>query len=209
VAFSWNPKTKRSSNSLTLTSLHFAFSNSQDVISFGSLAFVVSLSATVSSHGKITSPTPRDPGDASLAARGKAVTNNIKGDLTSHVEGLPEAAKTDLTYKAADYNLWLCRELQFADNKANVRTYTAGHAVHFDVKIVVRHTGTANMSIVDMKSNKIVKQLLQWDQYADEKQKTLPATNTAFDVTIPSDLKGACATAGDCVYHFPFRKMTR
>jgi hypothetical protein len=138
-----------------------------------------------------------------LAACGKAVTNNIKGDLTSHVEGLPEAAKTDLTYKAADYNLWLCRGLQFADNKANVRTYTAGHAVHFDVKIVVRHTGTANMSIVDMKSNKIVKQLLYWDRYADENLKTLPANNKAFNVMIPSDLQGACGTAGDCVSHFP------
>ncbi|PMD58383.1 uncharacterized protein K444DRAFT_503173, partial [Hyaloscypha bicolor E] len=105
----------------------------------------------------------------------------------------------DPTYKAADFNLWLCRGMQFADNKANVQTYTAGQTVHFDVKIMVRHTGTANMSIVDMKSNKIVKQLLYWDQYADEKQKTLPANNTAFDVTIPSDLKGACATAGDCV----------
>jgi hypothetical protein len=99
--------------------------------------------------------------------------------------------------------------MQFANNEANVQTYKAGQTVHFDVKIMVRHTGTANMSIVDMKSNKIVKQLLHWDQYADEKQKTLPANNTAFDVTIPSDLKGACATAGDCVYHFPFRKMTR
>jgi hypothetical protein len=49
------------------------------------------------------------------------------------VEGLPEAAKTDSSYKADACNLWLCRGLQFADNTANVETYTAGQTVHIDV----------------------------------------------------------------------------
>lgn len=169
------------------------------LFSLNSLIVAASLAATVTSHGLITKPTPRGPGAASLAACGTAVTNNIKGDLTSHVEGLPEASRNDKTFKADACNLWLCRGLQFADNTANVQAYTAGQTVHFDVKITIKHAGTANVSVVDTKSNKIVKQLLYWDAYADEKLKTLPANNTAFDVTIPSDLKGACATAGDCV----------
>ena len=78
------------------------------------------------------------------------------------MEGLPEAAKTGSTYKASDCNLWLCRSLQFADNTANVETYTAGQSVHFDIKIT-KHAGTANISIVGTKSNKIIKKLLYWD----------------------------------------------
>jgi hypothetical protein len=116
------------------------------------------------------------------------------------VEGLPEAAKKDSTYKPDDEcNLWLCRGLQHADNTANVETYKAGQTVHFEVNIRIRHAGTANVSVVDTKSNKVVQQLLYWDNYADEKLATLPANNTAFDVTIPSDLGGACATTGSCV----------
>ena len=169
------------------------------LFSLNSLIVAASLAASVSSHGLITKPVPRGPGAASLAACGSAVTNNIKGDLTSHVEGLPEAAARDKTYKPDQCNLWLCRGLQFADNSANVETWTAGQTVHLDVKITIKHYGTANMSIVDTKSNKIIKQILYWDKYADDKLTTLPANNTAFDVTIPSDLGSACATAGDCV----------
>lgn len=175
------------------------------LFSLSSLLTAASLAATVSSHGLIVKPTPRGPGAASLAACGSAVTNNIKGDLTSHVEGLPEAAKTDKKYVAAECNLWLCRGLQFGDNTANVATYTPGQVVPFTVKITIKHAGTANVSVVDTKTNKIIgKQLLFWGPgaggaYADEKQSTLPANQTSFDVTIPKDLGSACAKAGDCV----------
>jgi len=169
------------------------------LFSISTIAAVASLAATVSSHGLISKPTPRGPGAASLAACGSAVTNNIKGDLTSHVEGLPEAAKTDSKYNAAECNLWLCRGLQFADNTANVQTYTPGESVHMDVKISIKHVGTANVSIVDTKANKVVKQLLYWGTYADDKAATLPANNTSFDLTIPTDLGATCATAGACV----------
>lgn len=169
------------------------------LFSLNSLIVAASLAATVASHGLITKPTPRGPGAASLAACGSAVTNNIKGDLTSHVEGLPEAASKGKTYKSDQCNLLLCRGLQFADNSANVETYTAGQTVHFDVKISIKHFETANVSVVDTKANKIVKQLLYWDKYADERLTTLPANNTAFYITIPSDLRAACATAGNCV----------
>lgn len=172
------------------------------LFSLNTIAAVATLAVTVSAHGLIEKPIPRGPGNASLAACGSAVTNNIKGDLTSHVEGLPEAAKTDSKYQAAECNLWLCRGLQYADNVANVETYTPGESVHFDVDITIKHYGTANVSIVDTKANKVIKQLLYWGSYADDKLATLPANNTAFDVTIPTDLGAACATAGDCVSTF-------
>ena len=68
--------------------------------------------------------------------------------------------------------------------------------------------GSANVSIVDVKSNKVVKggeNLLYWASgYADEAQKVTPVNQTKFDVTIP-DLGGACKVAGDCVsFCFPF-----
>lgn len=169
------------------------------LFAFQSIVAITALATTVSSHGLITTPVPRGPGAASLAACGSAVTNNIKGDLTSHVEGLPEASKTDKSYIADKCNLWLCRGLQFADNTANVVAYTPGQVINFDVKITIKHKGTANMSIVDTKSNKVVKQLLYWSNYADETLKTMPANNTVFSVTMPKDLGGACTTAGDCV----------
>jgi hypothetical protein len=62
--------------------------------------------------------------------------------------------------------------------------------------------------VVDTKNNKIIKQLLYWDKYADDKFSTLPANNTAFDVTIPTDLGAACATAGNCV-SFPNSRKER
>lgn len=169
------------------------------LFTFQTLAVIASLATTISSHGLIVTPTPRNPGAASLAACGSAVQNNIKGDLTSHVEGLPEAARNDKNYIAAKCNLWLCRGLQYADNTANVMAYTPGQVIDFDVKITIKHKGTANMSIVDTKSNKVVKQLLYWSNYADETLKTMPANNTVFSVTMPKDLGGACTTAGDCV----------
>lgn len=68
---------------------------------------------SIAGHGLITKPVPRAPGAISLAHCGPTVTNNIKGDETSHVEGLPEAAVNDKAFNAAECNLWLCRGLFF------------------------------------------------------------------------------------------------
>ena len=81
---------------------------------------LAALAATVSAHGLILSPTPRTPGDASIAACGKSVSDNVKNDETSHVEGLPELAAADPDYKADECNVWLCKGLQYADNAANL-----------------------------------------------------------------------------------------
>jgi len=164
-----------------------------------SLIATATLASTAFSHGIISKPFPRAIGAASLAACGPTVQANIKGDNTSHVEGLPEAASKDSAYKASQCNLWLCRGLQAADNLANVQNYTVGEKVSFEIYLRIKHYGTANVSVVDTKSNTIVgKQLLYWSDYADERLTTMPANNTKFDVVIP-DLGGKCTTAGECV----------
>lgn len=72
--------------------------------------------------------------------------------------------------------------------------------IPIEVYIRIKHAGTANVSIVDTKSNTIVgSQLLYWSDYANEKLPALPANNSAFSVTLPTDFGGKCATAGECV----------
>ncbi|KAI1107197.1 hypothetical protein F4804DRAFT_219969 [Jackrogersella minutella] len=165
---------------------------------------LAALAATVSGHGLISSPTPRGPGDASVAACGQSVVNNIKGDETSHVEGLPELAAADSGYQSDLCKLWLCKGLQYADNAANVQKYTPGQSVPIEVQLSIPHVGSANVSIVDTKTDTIIgTPLLSWPSgYADERQfyaHTTPANQTKFNVTIPEDLGTQCSEAGACV----------
>ncbi|KAI0846092.1 hypothetical protein F5Y00DRAFT_151521 [Daldinia vernicosa] len=171
---------------------------------YSQLLPLAALAATVSGHGLITTPTPRGPGDASSAACGSSVVANIKGDLTSHVEGLPELAAEDAGYHGELCNLWLCRGLQYADNAANVQAYKPGQKVTIEVQLTIPHAGSANVSVVDTKTNTIIGEpLLTWPSgYADERQfyaHQTPANQTKFDVTIPEDLGSKCADAGSCV----------
>lgn len=63
----------------------------------------------------------------------------------------------------------------------------------------IKHFGSANVSIVDTKTNKIISpNLVYWAKYADEKKATV-LDETKFSFTIPKDLGSKCATAGDCV----------
>lgn len=158
---------------------------------------------TAWSHGIITTPAPRAVGAASLAACGSGVTKLIRADNTSHVEGLPEIAATDNAYKAADCNLWLCKGLQLADNKANVQNFTAGQTLDMLIWIRIPHAGTANVSVVDTKTNQVIGEpLISFRDYADQSLPTLPKNNTNFSVTIPKGLEKRCATAGQCVSLF-------
>lgn len=167
-----------------------------------SLATFAGIATTVSSHGVITSPSPRIAGAASLAACGTAVTLLHKQDVTNHVEGLPEVAAVDSTYNADECNLWLCKGLQLDEEASGpVQTYSPGDVVPIEVYLRILHAGTANVSIVDTASNVVIgSELLYWDNYADETLPTVPENNTLFSVTIPSDIEeGKCTTAGECV----------
>lgn len=168
-----------------------------------SLFALAGIAAMVSAHGYVDYPAARQVGAASIAACGKSVTDDIKKDNTSHVEGLPELAAKDSGYHGADCNLWLCRGIQFADNAANVQKYSAGQSVNIKVKLTIPHDGSANVSIVDTKTNKVIGEMLKvWASgYANEQKfygKTLPADNTNFNVTLP-DVSAQCGTAGACV----------
>ncbi|KAI8634691.1 hypothetical protein F5Y19DRAFT_469751 [Xylariaceae sp. FL1651] len=168
------------------------------------LVQLAAFAALAQGHGYISSPPMRMPGNATTAACGRSVVADIVRDKTSHVEGLPELAAKDAGYHAAACNLWLCRGVQFGDNVANVQRWAPGQTVEVKVTLTIPHVGSANVSVVDTKTNAIVgKPLLSWPQgYADEKQfygKTLPANQTDFNVTIPTTLGSQCAKAGDCV----------
>ncbi|KAI3337437.1 hypothetical protein HD806DRAFT_39331 [Xylariaceae sp. AK1471] len=165
---------------------------------------LAALLSLAQAHGYISSPAMRMPGNATTSACGRSVVADIVKDKTSHVEGLPELAAKDAGYHAAQCNLWLCRGVQFADNAANVQSYKPGQVVNVKIALSIPHVGSANVSVVDTKTNAIIGQpLLSWSKgYADEKQfygNTLPANQTDFNVTIPTTLESKCATAGDCV----------
>ncbi|KAK6064361.1 hypothetical protein SCUP515_11828 [Seiridium cupressi] len=171
---------------------------------FGHVFTLQAFASTVLAHGYVSSPAVRQPGNAAVAACGSSVVDNIRNDNTSHVEGLPELAAQDSGYNSTLCNLWLCRGLQYADNAANVQKYVPGQVVNLKVKLTIPHTGNANVSVVDSKTNEILGQpLVSWDQgYADEKAfyaGNTPKDQVDFNVTIPGDLGTSCAVDGACV----------
>ena len=166
------------------------------------VAFITLIPAVLS-HGLIQTPPSRPVGSAIVSNCGNGVTTQIKQDNTSHVEGLPEAAAKDSAYKAAKCNLWLCKGLQFSDNPStNVQSWTAGQVVPIKVWVRIPHEGSANVSIVDTKTNTMIGTALKsWAKgYAPGHfESDVPADQKEFNVTIPSGLETKCATAGDCV----------
>jgi hypothetical protein len=168
-----------------------------------SIAALLTLVPAVLGHGIITSPPSRPDGPALLANCGPRVEQDIRLDNTSHVESRPElAAKDGSKYNAAKCNLWLCTGLQFADNMNNTQTWHAGQVIPVKVWIRIPHEGSANVSIVDTKSNKIIGDMLKvWDKgYAPgKKESDVPQSQKEFSVTVPAGLEEKCATAGACV----------
>ncbi|PSN72193.1 hypothetical protein BS50DRAFT_485030 [Corynespora cassiicola Philippines] len=165
-------------------------------------ATLLALLPSALGHGLITSPPSRPAGDALVQNCGQGVTTNIKQDNTSYVEALPKLAAADKAYNPAKCNLWLCKGLQFADNAANVQTWSAGQVVPVKVWVRIPHEGVANVSIVDTKANKVVGDMLKvWTKgYAPGRsEKDVPLEQREFSVTVPEGLEEKCAVAGDCV----------
>ncbi|KAK8119502.1 uncharacterized protein PG998_004128 [Apiospora kogelbergensis] len=128
--------------------------------------------ALVSAHGAISSPKPRPAGKAMAAACGQQVQNQQSSDPFGNIQGELQVAGKDMT---ADCNLWLCKGFQFADNSANVQSYTVGQ-----------------------KSNSIIgTPLVTYDTFASNSAPQA-ANEKSVSITIP-DLGSKCATAGDCV----------
>ncbi|KAK0621652.1 hypothetical protein B0T17DRAFT_299083 [Bombardia bombarda] len=159
-----------------------------------SLATAAALVATVSAHGNITSPPGRLPGPAMIQACGQTGVNAVLQDGTIPLENLLNTG--------AACKLDLCRGALFADNVARVQTFSLGQVVPMTAILPIPHEGPANVSIVKTATNTILgDMLLVFDSYADENLAVLPANNTAFSVTIPTDavVAAECALAGACV----------
>ncbi|KAF2492965.1 hypothetical protein BU16DRAFT_95154 [Lophium mytilinum] len=164
------------------------------------------LPSLISAHGIITTPAPRAVGPALISACGTGVAALITADNTSHVEGLPEAYASSppapsYNHSAPACNLWLCKGLQFADNTANVQKYVAGDVVSVKIWLRIPHAGTANVSVVDTRTNEVIgEELKYWDDYAvGPLSGDVPVDQTEFSVTIPGGLEERCGRAGDCV----------
>ena len=163
------------------------------------LVTAAGLITTVSAHGFITSPQARLAGNAMKAACGQQVFNNQQSDNYGNIQGELQVTKGQSDYNAAECNIWQCKGYKFADNTANVQSWTAGQTVPFTFDVRAPHTGTANVSIVNTATNTIIGEpLLTYADFADN-AKSIPANETSFSITIPSDLGDTCATAGACV----------
>jgi predicted carbohydrate-binding protein with CBM5 and CBM33 domain len=163
------------------------------------LAAAAGMMTTASAHGFITSPQARLAGSAMKAACGTQVYNQQASDNYGNIQGELQVAATQTDYNAAECKIWLCKGFKYSDNSANVQTWTAGQVVDFTFDVRAPHTGYANVSIVNTATNTIIgDQLLYYSDFADN-AKPIPANETSFSITIPSDLGDSCSTAGACV----------
>jgi hypothetical protein len=164
-----------------------------------STAVLASLVAVVAGHGFVNDPPARRPGDAYRAACGEQPFNQQSADINGNVQGIQQVVGSDLS--AGDCNLWLCKGFQFDDNTDNVQEFALGQEIPFDVTIAAPHTGFANVSVVSTADNAVIgAPLIEFDNYASNSG--VDANNSAFSITLPEDLGGACATAGECVLQF-------
>ncbi|KAL4787439.1 hypothetical protein BJX76DRAFT_354152 [Aspergillus varians] len=165
-----------------------------------SILAVAGLVSLANAHGYITTPKPRLPGDAMSSACGQQVYNNQAADRAGNVQGELQVAASQSDYNEAACHIWLCKGYQFADNKANVQSYTAGESVDFVIDIVAPHTGVANVSVVDTSTNSVIgSPLKEWTSDYASTATGVTEDDTNFSVTIPEDLGSQCSEAGACV----------
>ncbi|KAF9694541.1 hypothetical protein EKO04_007281 [Ascochyta lentis] len=151
--------------------------------------------SSVAAHGFISSPSPRLPGDGLKAACGDQVYNQQSSDHYGNVQG----ALQNLQGDHPDCRMWQCKGVPFAD-AGEVFSYTAGQVIPMKVEIRAPHDGVANVSIVNIKTDKVIGEpLISWDKYALTSSPISEHPDwTSFDITMP-DVSSECAQAGDCV----------
>ncbi|KIY51687.1 hypothetical protein FISHEDRAFT_9647, partial [Fistulina hepatica ATCC 64428] len=150
-------------------------------------------------HGKISSPPARSAtiGSAFEDACGSTLYSLETSDPTGNIQQMLQNIQSGTTLNSS-CDLFQCKAYQFADNKANVQSYTAGQVIPIKIDIVAPHTGVANVSVVDTASNSILGgELISFTNYASTSTGVAP-NNTAFSVTMP-DVSDTCTTAGACV----------
>ncbi|KAI3318459.1 hypothetical protein HD806DRAFT_540310 [Xylariaceae sp. AK1471] len=160
------------------------------------LASLASLAALcgVQGHAVMQTPVPRGTGPKQVERCGALVTAVLEKDHAGPIENAVGSANAD--YKC---NAYLCRGYQYEDNVNNVHAVKAGDVLTFHIDLVAgHHPGYANVSVVDLASNKVIgSPLLYWANWPDSTSGP-PRNDTDFKVTIPSTLGTACNTGGKC-----------
>lgn len=162
-----------------------------------SLSFVL-FATFAAGHGIVTSPPARIVGDAMKAVCGQQVTSNLQSNALGDSQQLLKIAASQNDFDPTSCDVSLCKGLQFGDNTANVQKFTAGQVVPMTVEIQAKHTGTANVSVVDTATNSVIgEQLIFFPVYASTSTE-VPKNQTQFSIKMP-DVSAQCGTAGACV----------
>ncbi|THH05940.1 hypothetical protein EW145_g4426 [Phellinidium pouzarii] len=157
---------------------------------------VVAFAASAAAHGNIESPTARGVGSAMTSVCGGTIEGMLGSDIYMNQQQLEmNSHNSEFTDECL---LFQCKGTQLADNTANVHAFTQGQTIPITVFIQAPHTGVANVSVIDLKSNTVIGEpLISWTDYASTSH-TIPANNTQFSVTLPTNLGSTCSTAGNC-----------
>ena len=163
--------------------------------SFTVAAAIAGFASSVAAHGFISDPAPRMPGDGLKAACGDQVYNTQSSDHYGNVQG----ALQNLQGDHPDCRMWQCKGVPFSD-AGEIFEYTAGQKIPMKVEIRAPHDGVANVSIVNIATDKVVGEpLISWDEYALTSSPMSEHPDwTSFDITMP-DVSSECANKGDCV----------
>ncbi|KAI9671761.1 MAG: hypothetical protein M1831_003289 [Alyxoria varia] len=158
------------------------------------------LASMVEGHGFIKTPKARMPGQTFKAACGETMYTTALSDHYENVQAELQHANNQPEYKPETCRVWLCKGYKFADNAGNIQKYHPGQTVHMEFELRARHTGVANVSIVDTATDKIIgKPLISWDDYASNSAPTTPEDQLSFDLKMPKSLPSKCKKAGKCV----------
>lgn len=90
--------------------------------------------------------------------------------------------------------------MKYEDNTSQVQKYVPGQEVPMYFAIRAPHSGLANVSIVETKTNAVLgESLKRWDEYALTSE-PMRAEWQNFTVKMPEEgLKGKCTTGGECI----------
>jgi predicted carbohydrate-binding protein with CBM5 and CBM33 domain len=158
-------------------------------------AAIAGFASSVAAHGFISSPAPRMPGDGLKAACGDQVFNTQSSDHYGNVQGALQNFQGD----HPDCRMWQCKGVPFSD-ASDIFEYTAGQVIPMKVEIRAPHDGVANVSIVNIATDKVIGEpLISWDKYALTSSPMSQHPDwTDFKITMP-DVSKECANKGDCV----------
>jgi len=117
----------------------------------------LTLATLASGHGIIASPTARSAVSAMKAVCSQQVTNNLQSNEYGDIQQLSQIGASQGDFDASLCDVSLCKGIQFDDNTANVQKFTPGQVVPITVDIQAKHTGTANVSVVDTATNKMIR----------------------------------------------------